>query len=105
MKFDEAEAVAKGREWTGAQGKEKKLVDELGGFDKALEILKDKAKLSGKDTQLVVFPREKTFFEALADLNTTSAKTPTDLSAIAHAIESDLGTPKIELLTPEIEIR
>ncbi|KAI0559681.1 Peptidase S49 [Gracilaria domingensis] len=41
--YDEMESVAQGRVWTGRQAKEKGLVDYLGGFEKAIEILKEKA--------------------------------------------------------------
>ncbi|HWV36846.1 MAG TPA: signal peptide peptidase SppA [Vulgatibacter sp.] len=34
--FDEVDAVARGRVWTGAQAKERRLVDELGGLSDAL---------------------------------------------------------------------
>lgn len=40
---EEMEEVAQGRVWTGLQAKERGLVDYLGGIERAVEILKEKA--------------------------------------------------------------
>ncbi|MGH7948816.1 MAG: signal peptide peptidase SppA, partial [Candidatus Binataceae bacterium] len=40
---ERAEAAAKGRVWSGASAKERGLVDELGGLNKAIEIARDRA--------------------------------------------------------------
>lgn len=40
--YEEMEAVAQGRVWTGLQAKEQGMVDYLGGFQRAVEILKEK---------------------------------------------------------------
>ena len=42
-KYEEIEAIAQGRIWSGVDGKEKGLVDELGGLEKAIQIAKEKA--------------------------------------------------------------
>ncbi|HEX8118079.1 MAG TPA: signal peptide peptidase SppA, partial [Pyrinomonadaceae bacterium] len=47
-RFQNVEAVhevARGRVWTGAQGKERGLVDEFGGLDRAVEVAKELAKI------------------------------------------------------------
>ena len=42
------------------------MVDALGGFDVALKLAKEAAKIPvGDDVNLVVFPRKKSFFETL----------------------------------------
>ena len=43
MSYEEVDAVAKGRVWTGRQAKGNGLVDELGGLNLALAIAKEKA--------------------------------------------------------------
>ncbi len=43
MTYDEVHAVAQGRVWTGKDAMEKKLVDELGGLSKAIEIARNEA--------------------------------------------------------------
>ncbi|MEM6730930.1 MAG: signal peptide peptidase SppA [Myxococcota bacterium] len=59
---DAVDAVARGRVWTGRQAKERKLVDELGGFDTALGRAKREAKLDGGVT-LRAYPRTKELWE------------------------------------------
>lgn len=55
MKPEQVEPVAQGRAWLGSQGRERNLVDELGGFDKAIEVFRAKAKL-GKDENIRLVP-------------------------------------------------
>ncbi len=58
--------IAKGRIWTGEDALGLGLVDALGGFDVALKLAKESAKIpAGDDVNLVVFPRKKSFFESL----------------------------------------
>ncbi len=47
--FDQIEPLAQGRVWVGAQAKENGLVDELGGLDRAIEILKQQAHMPASD--------------------------------------------------------
>jgi protease IV len=59
-------SVGEGRVWTGAQAKEKGLVDELGGLDRAVEIAKDLAGIpADKGVRRVVFPAPRSFFEQM----------------------------------------
>ena len=52
------DAVAQGRVWTGAQARERGLVDMLGGLDTAVAIAKERAKIpADEDVELVVYPR------------------------------------------------
>src|SRR5829696_422385 len=68
-RFQNVEAVhevARGRVWTGAQGKEKGLVDEFGGLDRAVEVAKELAKIpADKGVRRVVYPAPRTFFQQL----------------------------------------
>jgi protease-4 len=68
MKEEDVERIGRGRVWTGAQGKENGLVDELGGFDRALALAKQAAKIApDKKVRLVRYPVEKTLFETLME--------------------------------------
>ena len=63
---EEIHEVAQGRVWTGAQAKERGLVDEFGGLNKAIEIAKNLANLpSDKDVRRVVFPAQRPFLASL----------------------------------------
>jgi protease IV len=60
--------IAKGRIWSGEDAKALGLVDELGGFDTALNLTKRAINISDKDeVKLVVFPRKKTLFESIME--------------------------------------
>lgn len=62
--FDEIDAVAQGRVWTGKQAKELGLVDELGGLETALAIAKKDVGLTDEDrVDIIVLPEQKPFFE------------------------------------------
>jgi protease-4 len=65
-KFEEINEVAQGRVWLGTQGKGNGLVDELGGIDKAIELVKAKAKIpANENVKIVVFPPKKSLFDQL----------------------------------------
>lgn len=60
------DSVGQGRVWTGAQAKERGLVDEFGGLDKAIEVAKQLAKIpADKGVQRVIFPYPTTFLQQL----------------------------------------
>jgi len=64
----EVHELAQGRVWTGAQAKENGLVDRLGGLDVAIAAVKERADID-PDTpvETVIYPRRRTFYEALSD--------------------------------------
>jgi protease-4 len=58
------DSIAQGRVWTGTQAKERGLVDEFGGLDKAVEVAKQLANLpADKGVRRVVFPAPRTFMQ------------------------------------------
>jgi protease-4 len=62
------DAVAQGRVWTGAQARERGLVDRLGGLDVAIAAAKERAGIdAGDDVEVVVYPHRRTVYEALSD--------------------------------------
>jgi protease-4 len=69
LPLEQLQSLAKGRVWTGEDAKANKLVDELGGFPKALELAKEAAKLS-KDApvHVQVFPRKKQAAELISEM-------------------------------------
>lgn len=62
--FDQIEALAQGRVWLGSQAKSRGLVDELGGIDRAIDLVKAKAKI-GKDEKVTVvtYPPKRSIFD------------------------------------------
>lgn len=58
--------IAQGRVWLGEAGKKIGLVDELGGLDKAIDVAKQKAGVTG-NAALVTLPRRKSVWDRLRD--------------------------------------
>jgi protease-4 len=62
--YDQIEEIAQGRVWLGSQAKSMGLVDELGGIDRAIDLVKEKAKI-GKDEKVTIvsYPPRRSIFE------------------------------------------
>ncbi len=66
MTREEVEEVAGGRIWTGRQAMEIGLVDELGGLDRAVQLVLEAAGHDPQETAVLDFyPRPPSFFEIL----------------------------------------
>jgi protease-4 len=77
-KKDEIAPLAEGRAWTGAQAKQNALVDEIGGLDRAVEIIKVKAKIDAKEkVGLMIFPERKSIFDYWASKSASSTEAAT----------------------------
>ena len=60
------DSIAQGRVWTGGQAKERGLVDEFGGLEKAIEVAKQLAKIpADKGVERVILPYPTTFLQEL----------------------------------------
>ncbi len=63
---DQIRPLAEGRVWLGIQAKNNGLIDELGGLDRALELVKEKAGIAPDErVALVPYPARKTLWEIL----------------------------------------
>jgi protease-4 len=64
------DSIAQGRVWTGAQGRDRGLVDEFGGLDRAIEVAKDLAKIpKDKGVHRVILPHPRTLLQELISTN------------------------------------
>ena len=64
--FNEIEPISQGRVWLGQQAKQNGLVDELGGLDRAIEMVKQKAKIpSAERIVLVTYPPKRSLYDLL----------------------------------------
>jgi protease-4 len=62
----EIEPVAQGRVWMGDQAKANGLVDELGGIDRALELVKKKAGIPAtSNVNLVLYPGKRSLLDVV----------------------------------------
>ena len=72
--YDTVEPLAQGRVWLGAQAKQNGLVDELGGLDRAIEIVRDRAKISSSEKiVLVTYPPKRTVWDILLNRSDDTA--------------------------------
>ncbi len=85
------DSVGQGRVWTGAQAKDRGLVDEFGGLDRAVEVAKQLAKIpADKGVERVILPYPQTFLQEL--LSGGGADTTTEIEqrrAVMAALPED----------------
>ena len=56
-KWEEIEPLAEGRAWLGSQARQNGLIDELGGIDKSIELLRKRAGIKADERlELVPYP-------------------------------------------------
>lgn len=61
MDLEEVKSIAGGRVWTGKQALDRKLVDELGGLERAIEVAAELASL--EDYKVRYYPGKQNFLE------------------------------------------
>ncbi|MCK4412982.1 MAG: S49 family peptidase [Candidatus Eisenbacteria sp.] len=70
MTSAEVDSVGRGRVFTGEQALERGLIDEVGGFDLALRLVKEKAGIpADEEVEFIHYPQEKGFLEKLMSGN------------------------------------
>jgi protease-4 len=82
----EIAAIAQGRVWLGSQAKANGLVDELGGLDRAVDMIKAKSGIpAGETVSLVVFPARRSLLDyamgSKGDSDAAEAAVPMALKA------------------------
>jgi protease-4 len=83
------EPLAQGRVWLGAQAAKNGLVDELGGFDRAIALIKEKAKIPAQDKiTLVAYPQKKSLMDLI--LNRDRDKTESEIDAAINKVMGGL---------------
>ena len=88
MTPENAESLAKGRVWTGSEGKANGLVDELGDFSDAIRIAKEMSGIPLDDSvKLAIYPRLESYFERL-------------FSSLPFAIDANIELPPLVKLPP-----
>jgi protease IV len=84
-RFEEIDAVAQGRVWTGAEAVQHGLIDRLGGLEDAVEVAKERAGIAkGQDIALTVLPARKGLIETLMERQEEGqleARLPADVRA------------------------
>ena len=68
LPVERVQQLAQGRVWTGAQARERGLVDALGGLDRAIALAKERAGISAEtEVEIVSYPARKTLAELLVE--------------------------------------
>ncbi|HEY0097380.1 MAG TPA: signal peptide peptidase SppA [Pyrinomonadaceae bacterium] len=89
------DSIAQGRVWTGTQAKERGLVDEFGGMDKAVEVAKGLANIpADKNVRRIVFPAPRSFLQQFLGgggaEGSANAKAREQRAAIESALPEDM---------------
>ncbi len=111
---DEVEKIARGRIWTGEDAKALGLVDELGGWPKALRLVRKAAGIADNaPIRLKVYPEKKTFLTLVREFNLhiadeetaeQLARTLEDLQPLVRSVESlGFGSRSGILRNPDVE--
>jgi protease-4 len=80
------DSVGQGRVWTGAQAKDRSLVDEFGGLDRAVDVAKQLAKIpADKGVERVIFPYPTTFLQQLLNGGNENANTEAERQRMVFA--------------------
>jgi protease-4 len=88
MNVEEVLDVAKGRIWSGADAKERGLIDELGGFDVALRVARTEAGLDpNAPFKITVFPHPKRLIDMIFEREPDSSESEAMVAATRQALE------------------
>ncbi len=91
--FDQIEPLAQGRVWLGAQAKQNGLVDYLGGLDRAIDLVKQKAHIGASERiTLVPYPGKRSILDVLFSRSQESNEAELKIKKV-------LGHVPLELLT------
>ena len=93
---EKIDKLAQGRVWTGRQGRQNGLVDDLGGLDRALAVAKERAKIAAdSEVEIVVYPPRKSFYEILSDEVSGGAG---ESAAVSAWVEANLSGGELAAL-------
>lgn len=80
------DSVGQGRVWTGGQAKDRGLVDEFGGLDRAIDVAKELAKIpANKGVERVIFPYPTTFLQQLLSGGGENSNTQIEQQRMVYA--------------------
>ncbi|HUJ81590.1 MAG TPA: signal peptide peptidase SppA [Candidatus Acidoferrales bacterium] len=105
MTVEAVDKIGKGRVWTGAQGKELGLVDELGDLDHAVGVAKQLAGIPAeRRVRIVRFPEEKTFLQMWLERQKDDSAQLSSIQAAVERLTGAYDTPQARLPF-ELQIR
>jgi protease-4 len=103
--YEELEAKARGRIYTGSQAAGNGLVDDLGGFSAAISAVRETLAIGPDDPiSLQLYPKPKSFWESLATSELFEIETTSRLIPLLAKELQLLETPSVWLLSPDVRI-
>ncbi|MCU1335109.1 MAG: signal peptide peptidase SppA, type [Bryobacterales bacterium] len=82
--YDQVEPLAQGRVWLGVQAKTNGLVDEIGGLDRAVEMIKQRTNIpASEQVSLVSYPPRRTLLELLLNRSNDNSELETAIQSAA----------------------
>ncbi len=106
--YDQVEPLAQGRAWVGVQARQNGLIDDLGGLDRAVELIKQKANIPASEKiALVAYPPRRTLWELVFNRSDESATIESMLarSAPGFPIRSLLHGGVLSLMPYRIDVK
>jgi protease IV len=89
------DTLAQGRVWTGRQAKQNKLVDELGGLERAVALAKQRAKIPAESSvEIVIYPPRKSFYELVTDQFSGNGES----TAVSAWLSANLSQGELDVL-------
>jgi protease-4 len=89
--YDQVEPLAQGHVWVGTLAKQNGLIDDLGGLDRAVELIKQKAKLPASEKILLVtYPPRRTVWDLLWNRSDDTAQLESLIQAKTRMLVGNL---------------
>jgi protease-4 len=100
--YEQMEALAQGRVWLGSQAKMNGLVDEIGGLDRAVEMIKQRTNIAASEqVTLVTYPPRRTLLEMLIKNTSDNSELESAIKAVAgHMPWRSLAHGGVQQLMP-----
>lgn len=95
MTYAQVDSVGQGRIWSGRDALENGLVDEIGGFNEAIEYAAKKAGVTSYN--LVSYPEEKTNWDLIVNMFTSDDNDLNQSGIIENLIKYELGKDHYKL--------
>ena len=103
MEVSEFEKLAKGRVWTGRAAKERNLIDELGGYEAAIQETLAQANVGAEGASFYAYPRPETPLEEIL-ISLQNVKMSVDtLSRIVRVLSAP-NTSEVQVRMPHLNI-
>jgi len=100
LSAEQTEEVARGRVWSGIAARERGLVDELGGFSRAVELAREKGGIPpGHAHKLVVYSAREPLFSIRNLLSPARVAVRWDAGLETPGLPSDWAPALLQLLT------